>query len=187
MHTQPQQQPPQPAPPPERRKRTQQQSTEVRLAIVETRWQDVVPTLATKADLNEAVGLSKMEIKREIADLRTELKGDIAGLRAELKGDIAELRTEFKGEIAGLRTELKGDIADWGQLSACSLDLGHCISPNSAAWIQQYHGLSGCMYPCRLQRRRPRLWHSHSNQIDHRLPTHSKPRHVTGAFLHCLT
>jgi len=112
MHTQPQQQPPQPAPPPERRKRTQQQSTEVRLAIVETRWQDVVPTLATKADLNEAVGLSKMEIKREIADLRTELKGDIAGLRAELKGDIAELRTEFKGEIAGLRTELKGDIAD---------------------------------------------------------------------------
>jgi len=103
MNTQPQQQP---TPPPERRKRTQQQSTEVRLAIVETRWQDVVPTLATKADLNEAVGLSKMELKSEIADLRTELKGDIAELRTELKGDIAELRTELKGDIAELRTEM---------------------------------------------------------------------------------
>jgi len=73
MNTQPQQQPPQPTPPPERHKRTPHQSTEVRLAIVETRWQDVVPTLATKADLNEAVGLSKMELKSEIAELRTEM------------------------------------------------------------------------------------------------------------------
>jgi len=106
MNTQPQQQPPPPTPPPERHKRTPHQSTEVRLAIVETRWQDVVPTLATKADLNEALGLSKMELKGDIAGLRTELKSDIAGLRAEFKSDIADLRTELKGDIAELRTEM---------------------------------------------------------------------------------
>jgi len=109
MNTQPQQQP---TPPPERHRRTPHQSTEVRLAIVETRWQDVVPTLATKADLNEALGLSKMELKGEITGLRAELKSDIAGLRTEFKSEIAGLRAEFKSDIAGLRAELKGDIAD---------------------------------------------------------------------------
>jgi len=43
-------------------------STETRLTIVETRWEDVIPTLATK---------------RDISDLRAEIKSDIA--RAETK------------------------------------------------------------------------------------------------------
>lgn len=53
---------------------------------------------------------NRIEVKRDIADLRTELKGDIADLRTELKADIAGLRTEVKGDIAELRTDLKGDI-----------------------------------------------------------------------------
>ncbi len=44
-----------------------------RLTILETRFDTILPTLATKADL---------------AELRAELKADIAQLRAELKADM---------------------------------------------------------------------------------------------------
>jgi len=103
MNAQPQRQPASPPPPPAQ---TRHHSTEVRLAIVETRWQDVIPTLATKADLREAISELRSEFKEDNISLRAELKDEIAGLRAELKDEIAGLRTELKGEVAGLRTEM---------------------------------------------------------------------------------
>jgi len=109
MNAQPQRQPAPPQQPPPAQAR---HSTEVRLAIVETRWQDVIPTLATKADLREAIGSLRSEFKEDNGSLRAELKEDNARLRAELKEDNARLRTELKEDNARLRTELKGEIAE---------------------------------------------------------------------------
>lgn len=55
-----------------------------RLIILETRFDTILPTLATKADL--------------------------IGLRAELKGDNMELRTEFRSEIHSMEGRLKAEM-----------------------------------------------------------------------------
>jgi len=49
-----------------RQPRSQRHGMETRLAIVETRWEDIIPTLATKVDIAET--------KTGIADIRSEIK-----------------------------------------------------------------------------------------------------------------
>jgi len=51
-----------------------------RVAVMETRWEDVIPNLATKTDL---------------AELRVDLKGDYARLESKTSNDIAELRADI--------------------------------------------------------------------------------------------
>jgi len=85
--------------PPERRER---QSTEKRLTVVETRWDVVMPTLATKAD----IGNLRAELKEETGKLRTEIKEETSKLRAELKEETGKLRAELKEETGKLRTEI---------------------------------------------------------------------------------
>lgn len=68
--------PPPPPPPPT-------SDMEARITSLETKWDAVVPTLATKSDL---------------ADVRTDfagLRADFAGLRGELRSSLSELRADM--------------------------------------------------------------------------------------------
>ena len=58
-----------------------------RLVVLETRFDTILPTLATKADL-------------ERLDARWAVRA--AEFRAEFKQDMAELRAEFKRDMAGM-------------------------------------------------------------------------------------
>jgi len=72
MNAQPQ---PQDAPP-ARQTRAQRHSTETRLAIVETRWEDVIPTLATKSDILRAEAKAAndtAEVKVAVTKLETSI------------------------------------------------------------------------------------------------------------------
>src|SRR4051794_1291453 len=63
------------------------------------------PVAAGTAEaLAEAMSVSELATKSDLAGLRTEM----AGLRTELKGDIDSLRSELKADIVGLRSELTG-------------------------------------------------------------------------------
>ena len=67
------------------------ENLEHRVATVE----QILPTLATKADL---------------AELRNATKADLAELRIATKADLVELRTAMKADLAELRTETKADL-----------------------------------------------------------------------------
>ena len=69
-----------------------------RLVVLETRFDTILPTLATKADLE------RLEARWALraAEFRAEFKQDMAELRAEFKQDMAELRAEFKRDMAGM-------------------------------------------------------------------------------------
>ncbi|OWQ92954.1 hypothetical protein CDN99_00110 [Roseateles aquatilis] len=69
--------------------------TSERLKSLEMKWDLVIPTLATRAQLKEEVG-----------SLRTELKGDIVQVRLELKDEIGKVRTDMNLAINGLRAEV---------------------------------------------------------------------------------
>jgi len=69
MNAQPQQQ----NTPPAHQTRAQRHSIETRLAIVETRWEDVIPTLATKSDILQAEAKSANEIKVAVTKLETSI------------------------------------------------------------------------------------------------------------------
>ena len=67
------------------------ENLEHRVATVE----QILPTLATKADLAEL----RTATKADLAELRTATKADLAELRIETKADLAELKTSLKAEI----------------------------------------------------------------------------------------
>jgi len=71
MNVQPQQS--QEPSPPTRQTRAQRHSIETRLAIVETRWEDVIPTLATKSDILHAKTKAANEIKVAATKLETSI------------------------------------------------------------------------------------------------------------------
>jgi hypothetical protein len=62
-----------------------------RLIVLETRFDTILPTLATKADL---VGL-KAELKADIIELGADMRSSHADLRAEMRTSDANLRTEM--------------------------------------------------------------------------------------------
>jgi len=77
MSAQPQQHP---KPPPPREPPPPRYSTETRLAIVETRWQDLIPTLATKSDLREATTKLQADtalVRKDIEAVEERLNGKI--------------------------------------------------------------------------------------------------------------
>jgi len=81
MNAQPQQQQ---APPPARQTRVERHSTETRLAIVETRWEDVIPTLATKSDILHA----EAKAANDTAELKvavTKLETSIAIVKKDME------------------------------------------------------------------------------------------------------
>jgi len=108
------------------------QPVEARVAALEARWEETVPTLATIADLrgvenrllkwggSAAVGLLlalagivtsthsrfdqvHMRIDSAVAELRSETRDSIAELRAEIR----ESREETRASIAELRAEIR--------------------------------------------------------------------------------
>ena len=66
-----------------------------RLIVLETRFDVILPTLATKADL---IGL-KAELKEEIAELRTEMRA----MHGEMKAEMEKLRTEMQAMRADMQ------------------------------------------------------------------------------------
>jgi len=88
-------------PPPERQPH-QRYSTETRLAIVETRWQDVVPTLATKTDI--------ALIKKDIEAVEQRLSGEIQAVEQRLTGKIEAVEQRLSGEIQTVEQRLTGKI-----------------------------------------------------------------------------
>ena len=77
-----------------------------RLTVLETRFDTILPTLATKADLAEL----KAEFKAELADLRAEFKAELAGLRAEYKSDFGDFRADIHDVIISTHRWLIGTI-----------------------------------------------------------------------------
>jgi len=90
MSTQPQRQPD----PESRQTHSRRHGVETRLAIVETRWQDVVPTLATKSDLREAIGGLRAELKEDTAKLHTEI--------AVIRKDVEAMGNKLLIRLAGV-------------------------------------------------------------------------------------
>jgi len=110
MSAQPQQQPEPPPPEPP----GQRYSTETRLAIVETRWQDVIPTLATKSDLREAT----TRLQAETALVRK----DIKALEERLIGKVEAQGQHSTDKTNALEERLIGKIEAQGQHSTDRTD-----------------------------------------------------------------
>jgi len=90
-------------------KTARNESVEVRLTVLETRWEEVIPTLATKEDL---LGL-KAELKKDLHDTRTELKEDLHNTRTELKEDLLGTRNDLfttKSEVSESIAQLRTDM-----------------------------------------------------------------------------
>ncbi|WP_426177872.1 coiled-coil domain-containing protein [Massilia sp. TWR1-2-2] len=89
---------------------------EHRMTALETRFDTILPTLATKADVEI--------LRAELADFRAESRAEIEGVRLASKSDVELLRAKIDGfrdeakadakllrvEMAALRFELKADI-----------------------------------------------------------------------------
>jgi hypothetical protein len=75
--------------------------TDRRLTIIETRFDTILPLLATKADL-------------------AEVRGELSASKAEIKADLAQTRTELKAEI---RAE-SGRVAKWMATIAITMFIG---------------------------------------------------------------
>ena len=80
------------------------ENLEHRVATVE----QILPTLATKADLAEL----RIATKADLAELRDTTKADLAELRNATKADLAELRDATKADLAELRDTTKADLAE---------------------------------------------------------------------------
>ena len=72
----------------------------LRLALLETRIDTILPTLATKADLGEAMGGMKASLG--------EMKGSISDLRGDMKASIADTKSAI---ITWLTASLLGVVA----------------------------------------------------------------------------
>jgi hypothetical protein len=86
---------------------------EHRMTALETRFDTILPTLATKADVaslrTEIEGL-RLEIKADIDTLRLSTKADIDALRLSTKADIDALRLSTKADMDALRLSTKADM-----------------------------------------------------------------------------
>jgi hypothetical protein len=83
-----------------------------RLIVLETRFDTILPTLATKADL---IGL-KAELTQEMGQLRTELRDSVGTLRTEMRDSIGTLRTEMH--------DFKADIHKWMTATMITMFIG---------------------------------------------------------------
>jgi hypothetical protein len=94
-----------------------------RLIVLETRFDTILPTLATKTDLLEL----KAELKESIGALRTEMRDSDGSLRTEMRDSNGSLRTEMRDSIGALRTELhdfKADIHKWMTATMITMFVG---------------------------------------------------------------
>ena len=66
-----------------------------RLVVLETRFDTILPTLATKADLERLEAGSALRA----TEFRGEYKGEMAELRAEIKQEMAELREALLAKL----------------------------------------------------------------------------------------
>lgn len=76
---------------------------EHRLTALETKWDTVIPTLATKADLNALEGRLQAQM--------TGVKADVANLKSEVGGLKAEFG-QLKTEVGNLKGEMHKGFAD---------------------------------------------------------------------------
>jgi hypothetical protein len=83
-----------------------------RLIVLETRFDTILPTLATKTDLLEL----KAELKESIGALRTEMRDSDATLRFEMRDSIGALRTEIH--------DFKADIHKWMTATIITMFIG---------------------------------------------------------------
>lgn len=84
-----------------------------RLTVLETRFDTILPTLATKADIEVLraevhVGFEKLrgEFHSEFEKLRGEFRSEFEKLRGEFHRETEKLRGEFRGEMERLRADL---------------------------------------------------------------------------------
>ena len=73
-----------------------------RLTVLETRFDTILPTLATKADL----GALRLEVEK----IRSELLGKIDAVGCELRGKIDALGCELRGEMSELASDLREEM-----------------------------------------------------------------------------
>lgn len=88
-----------------------------RITVLETRFDTILPTLATKADLADVrLDLEKMrsELLGKINESGSELRGEIAAQGSELRAAIAVQGSELRREMNELGTGLR---AEMGKLS----------------------------------------------------------------------
>ena len=89
-------------------------------AVVDALEHRMTSELATKADVAELRGETKMEfaaVKADITELRSETKTEFAAVKAE----IAELRAATKADITTLRSETKADLTR--EIAGVKLDI----------------------------------------------------------------
>ncbi|NHZ41051.1 hypothetical protein [Massilia aquatica] len=75
-----------------------------RLTVLETRFDTIVPILATKADL----GALRLEVEK----IRSELLGKIDAEGSGLRGKIDALGSGLRGKIDALGCELRGEMSE---------------------------------------------------------------------------
>ncbi|MFB9242267.1 hypothetical protein IV454_16860 [Massilia antarctica] len=97
--------------------------TERRLAVLETRFDTILPTLATKADLADL----RVEINGKMDKLRLDLSGEMSGLRLDLYEKMNSLRLDLNEKMSGLRLDLNE------KMDKVSSDL-HTASTNTVKW-----------------------------------------------------
>jgi len=103
MSAQPQTQPDMPQP--ERKSRTYRQSTDNRVVALETQWETVLPTLATKADLSD--------LKVDLTDRIAQSEQKAANGLAEVKSEVAEVKnaiTRLESAVREMRADIKAEI-----------------------------------------------------------------------------
>lgn len=82
------------------------------------RVEDILPTLATKSDLNE-LGLMT---KADINELRLATKADLNEFRLATKAEINELRLATKADIKELSQSTKADIKELSQSTKAEIN-----------------------------------------------------------------
>ena len=82
------------------------ESMDRRLVVLETRFDVILPTLATKHDLELLRGELKDHMNASIEGLRRDTNASIENLRRELIGEIDKRTGELTGQIDKLRQEM---------------------------------------------------------------------------------
>jgi hypothetical protein len=90
-----------------------------RLIILETRFDTILPTLATKTDLLEL----KAELKQEIRDSFSELRGNLSGLKDTISAQDTRM-VGFHGDIRAEMRDLKAEMHKWMTATIISLFIG---------------------------------------------------------------
>jgi hypothetical protein len=81
---------------------------EHRVTSLEARWDAIVPTLATKADVAEL----RAEMQQSFADMRAEMQQSFAEMRAEMQESSAEIRMEMRQSFGDVRAEMQRMSSD---------------------------------------------------------------------------